>query len=78
MDFRMLRDVEYFKSRIGALDEGNDAGDFLVELVKKKYVPNQNQQVEEEKKQDGNNQQPENGDDAPKENGETATTTEVA
>jgi len=35
----MLRDVEYFKTKIGAMGESNNAGDFLVQLVKSKFVP---------------------------------------
>jgi len=35
----MLRDAEYFRTKIGFLDEGNNAGDFLVQLVKSKFVP---------------------------------------
>jgi hypothetical protein len=36
---RMLRDAQYFKTKFGALDETNSAGDFLVHLVKNKFVP---------------------------------------
>jgi vacuolar protein sorting-associated protein 54 len=37
---RMLRDVEFFKTRVGTLgDHGNMAGDHLVTLVKAKTVP---------------------------------------
>lgn len=35
----MLRDAEYFKTRIGSLDGAGDAGDYLVNLVKGKSVP---------------------------------------
>ena len=35
----MLRDAEYFKMKMGILDERNDAGDFLVQLIKGKFVP---------------------------------------
>ena len=35
----MLRDVEYFKTRIGGLDGAGDAGDYIVNLVKEKSVP---------------------------------------
>ncbi|KAG0646473.1 Vacuolar sorting-associated chloroplastic [Hyphodiscus hymeniophilus] len=38
-DHRMIRDVEYFKTRIGGLDGAGDAGDYLVNLVKEKSVP---------------------------------------
>lgn len=36
---RMLRDAEYFKTKFGAFDDTNSAGDFLVHLVKNKFVP---------------------------------------
>lgn len=36
---RMLRDAEYFKTRIGSLDGAGDAGDYLVNLVKGKSIP---------------------------------------
>jgi vacuolar protein sorting-associated protein 54 len=36
----MLRDAEHFRAKIGALDGANDTGDFIVKLVKEKYVPN--------------------------------------
>lgn len=35
----MLRDAEYFKTRIGGLDGAGDAGDYIVNLVKGKSVP---------------------------------------
>ena len=35
----MLRDAEYFKTRIGGLDGAGDAGDYIVNLVKEKSVP---------------------------------------
>jgi len=35
---RMLRDVEYFKIRIGDLDGAGDAGDYLINLVNEKAV----------------------------------------
>jgi vacuolar protein sorting-associated protein 54 len=35
----MLRDVEYFKTRIGGLDGAGDIGDYMVRLVKEKSVP---------------------------------------
>lgn len=35
----MLRDVEYFKNRIGGLAGAGDPGDYLVNLVKGKSVP---------------------------------------
>jgi vacuolar protein sorting-associated protein 54 len=35
----MLRDAEYFKSRIGGLDGAKDAGDYIVNIVKDKLVP---------------------------------------
>lgn len=34
----MLRDVEYFKSKIGGLDGAGDAGDYIVGLIKGKSV----------------------------------------
>lgn len=37
--YRMLRDVDSFKSKIGGLDGAGDAGEFLVNLVKSKNVP---------------------------------------
>ncbi|TAQ83861.1 hypothetical protein B7494_g7822 [Chlorociboria aeruginascens] len=36
---RMLRDAEYFNSRIGGLDGAGDAGDYIIKLVKEKPVP---------------------------------------
>ncbi|KAH8591166.1 Vps54-like protein-domain-containing protein [Bisporella sp. PMI_857] len=36
---RMLRDAEYFKSRIGALDGAGDTGDYILEIVREKPVP---------------------------------------
>lgn len=36
---RMLRDAEHFKSKIGGLDGAGDAGDCIVDLVKRKSVP---------------------------------------
>jgi vacuolar protein sorting-associated protein 54 len=35
----MLRDAEYFKTRIGGLDGAGDTGDYIVNLVKEKNVP---------------------------------------
>lgn len=35
----MLRDAEYFKTRIGSLDGASNAGDYIVNLVKEKHVP---------------------------------------
>ncbi len=35
----MLRDAEHFKTRIGSLDGADDAGDYLVNLVKGKSLP---------------------------------------
>jgi len=35
----MLRDAEYFKSKIGGVDGAGDAGDYIVGLVKGKSVP---------------------------------------
>lgn len=35
----MLRDAEYFKSKVGGLDGAEDAGDYIVNLVKDKPVP---------------------------------------
>jgi vacuolar protein sorting-associated protein 54 len=37
----MIRDVEYFKTKIGSLDGAGDAGDYIVKLVKDKKVPKQ-------------------------------------
>jgi vacuolar protein sorting-associated protein 54 len=34
----MIRDVEYFKTKIGGLDGAGDAGDYIVKLVKDKKV----------------------------------------
>jgi vacuolar protein sorting-associated protein 54 len=39
MSCRMLRDAEFFKTRIGGLDGAGDAGDYIVNLVKAKSVP---------------------------------------
>ncbi|RFU35253.1 hypothetical protein B7463_g1084, partial [Scytalidium lignicola] len=36
---RMLRDVEYFKTRIGNIGGAGDAGDYLISIVKGKAVP---------------------------------------
>lgn len=36
---RMLRDAEFFKTRIGGLEGAGDAGDYIVNLVKEKSVP---------------------------------------
>lgn len=36
---RMLRDAEYFKTRLGGLDGAGDTGDYIVNLVKEKPVP---------------------------------------
>lgn len=35
----MLRDAEFFRTKIGALDGAADTGDFIVNLVKEKNVP---------------------------------------
>lgn len=35
----MLRDAEFFKTRIGGLEGAGDAGDYIVNLVKEKPVP---------------------------------------
>ena len=35
----MLRDAEYFKTRIGGLDGAGDAGDYIVNVVKEKSIP---------------------------------------
>jgi len=35
----MLRDAEYFKSRIGTLDGAGDTGDYIIKIVKEKNVP---------------------------------------
>lgn len=35
----MLRDAEYFKTRIGSLDGANDAGDYIIKIVHDKNVP---------------------------------------
>ncbi len=35
----MLRDAEYFKSKLGGLDGAGDAGDYIVGLVKGKSLP---------------------------------------
>lgn len=36
---RMLRDVKYFKTRIGGLDGANDTGDYIIKVVQDKNVP---------------------------------------
>jgi vacuolar protein sorting-associated protein 54 len=36
----MLRDAEHFNSRIGSLDGAGDTGEFLINLVKEKTIPN--------------------------------------
>ncbi|KAK6598405.1 hypothetical protein H4I95_09015 [Botrytis cinerea] len=36
---RMLRDAQYFKTRIGGLDGANDAGDYIIKVVQDKNVP---------------------------------------
>jgi vacuolar protein sorting-associated protein 54 len=36
---RMLRDAEWFKTRIGGIDGAGDTGDYLINLVKEKNVP---------------------------------------
>jgi len=36
---RMLRDVEYFNTRLGGLDGAGDIGEYIVKLVKEKSVP---------------------------------------
>ena len=36
----MLRDAEYFNSRIGALEGAGDTGEFLINLVKEKPITN--------------------------------------
>jgi vacuolar protein sorting-associated protein 54 len=36
---RMLRDVEYFRTKVGGLDGAGDTGDYIVNLVKEKPVP---------------------------------------
>ncbi|PQE08253.1 hypothetical protein CJF31_00009510 [Rutstroemia sp. NJR-2017a BVV2] len=36
---RMLRDAEYFKTRIGALDDADDTGDYIIKIVNGKNVP---------------------------------------
>lgn len=36
---RMLRDAEYFKTRVGGLDGANDAGDYIIKVVQDKNVP---------------------------------------
>jgi vacuolar protein sorting-associated protein 54 len=35
----MLRDAEYFKTKLGSLDGAGDTGDYIVNLVKGKPVP---------------------------------------
>lgn len=35
----MLRDAEFFKSKVGGLDGAGDTGDYIVGLVKGKSVP---------------------------------------
>lgn len=35
---RMLRDVEYFRSRLGKIDGFEDAGEYLVSIIRKKVV----------------------------------------
>ncbi|QSZ32737.1 hypothetical protein DSL72_002316 [Monilinia vaccinii-corymbosi] len=36
---RMLRDAEYFKTRIGGLEGANDTGDHIIKVVQDKNVP---------------------------------------
>ena len=36
----MLRDAEHLNSRIGSLDGAGDIGEFLINLVKEKTIPN--------------------------------------
>ncbi|TGO11743.1 hypothetical protein BTUL_0103g00400 [Botrytis tulipae] len=36
---RMLRDAQYFKTRIGSLAGANDAGDYIIKVVQDKNVP---------------------------------------
>lgn len=43
----MLRDVEYFKTKIGGLDGAGDTADFLIKLVKGKTVPKAKEPVPE-------------------------------
>ncbi|CAG8952935.1 hypothetical protein HYFRA_00007650 [Hymenoscyphus fraxineus] len=42
---RMLRDAEYFKTKIGGLDGAGDTADFLVKLVQSKKVPKAKESV---------------------------------
>lgn len=35
----MLRDAEYFKTRVGGLDGAYDAGDHIIKVVQDKDVP---------------------------------------
>ena len=35
----MLRDAEYFKTRIGGLDGAGDAANYIVNIVKEKSIP---------------------------------------
>ncbi|KIM99583.1 hypothetical protein OIDMADRAFT_104583 [Oidiodendron maius Zn] len=37
---RMLRDAEHLSSRIGSLDGAGDTGEFLINLIKEKTIPN--------------------------------------
>lgn len=36
----MLRDAEHLSSRIGSLDGAGDTGEFLINLIKEKTIPN--------------------------------------
>ena len=36
----MLRDAEYFRTKLGGMDGARDTGDYIVNLVKGKSVPN--------------------------------------
>lgn len=35
----MIKDVEFFKTKIGSIDGAGDAGDYLVKLAQDKSVP---------------------------------------
>lgn len=35
----MIRDVEWFKTKIGSLESSGETGEFLVRLVKDKIIP---------------------------------------
>ncbi len=41
LTYRMLRDAEFFRSRLGKLDGASDIGDYVVSIVRSKTVAEQ-------------------------------------